>query len=506
MTPHFAGTRELEDRLAFMEIHQQEKEILRDIAPTVMGAIGPALDVFYRKIRETAQTAHFFRDDGHVAQAGGRQRDHWAMIVEGAYPQAYEDAVKTIGSVHARIGLEPRWYIGGYSLVLEQLLHALIRQRSPRPQKSYIWRKAPPVSSDKLAHEVSTLVKAALLDIELAISVYLANLDDARQKAEAQQVQSLDMIAEALKRLADGDLSVTVDDSLSSKSEKLVRNFNAAVQNLQTVITSVGSASGNVLSGATEIARSTEESSLQAERRAAALEETAVAVEELAGAIKSTAAGAQLATRTVGDIKQHADESANVVRKTVAAISAIETTSKQIAQIITVIDEIAFQTNLLALNAGVEAARAGDAGRGFAVVASEVRALAQRSASAAKEINGLISASTDQVREGVRLVGETENWLTAVAEAFQSISGIVNDVTRSVQTQAGGISEISAAINQIDQASQRNTAMTEENAAASQLLAQEARSLAALVAKFQIGSSDRPVVELQARSPRTAAG
>ncbi|HHZ10997.1 MAG TPA: globin-coupled sensor protein [Rhizobiales bacterium] len=487
---------ELGERLAFMELADTEKEALRGLAPVVANAIGPALELFYRKVRATPQTSHFFTDDRHVEAASGRQRRHWDTIMRGEYTAGYGESVRAIGSVHARIGLEPRWYIGGYALVADRLVSAVIHERLPQARAGLFSRNRGLDPAPQLAKEVGTLVKAVMLDVELAVSAYLERLEEQRRLAETQQIASLESIAEALERLSTGDLDVTVDTALSAKSGKLAAAFNAAVGSLRSVLTAVALSSTSVRDGSTEIARASETSGRQSERQAAALEETAAAVEELASAIRRTAEGAGLASRTVAEIRTNAERNAEVVKKAVAAIGEIDASSRQISQIITVIDEIAFQTNLLALNAGVEAARAGEAGKGFAVVAQEVRALAQRSAEAAKEINALISTSSAQVREGVRLVGETESWLGQISEAFHRISDVVAEMSASAQSQAGGISEISAAIGQIDQATQQNAAMVEENSAASRTLAGEAEKLAELVAAFHLdngsGSRRRP--------------
>ena len=196
-----------------------------------------------------------------------------------------------------------------------------------------------------------------------------------------------------------------------------------------------------------------------------------------------------------------------MVQETVTAMSAIETSAREITQIIGVIDEIAFQTNLLALNAGVEAARAGDAGRGFAVVASEVRALAQRSAEAAKEIKALISTSTGQVGRGVELVGETGRSLVRIVNQVTQINGVVSDIAASTEEQASGLAQVNIAINQMDQVTQQNAAMVEQSTAASHSLAQDTAELERLTGKFLIGNDDpihappaRPVPAAQKRS------
>ena len=183
-----------------------------------------------------------------------------------------------------------------------------------------------------------------------------------------------------------------------------------------------------------------------------------------------------------------AERSGEVVRRAVSAMGEIEKSSAQISQIIGVIDEIAFQTNLLALNAGVEAARAGDAGRGFAVVASEVRALAQRSAEAAKEIKSLISASTEQVAQGVGLVGETGKALERIVTQVTEINGLVSEIAASAKEEALGLAQVNTAVNEMDHVTQQNAAMVEESTAASRVLADEARELSRLVARFKLSS------------------
>jgi methyl-accepting chemotaxis protein len=204
--------------------------------------------------------------------------------------------------------------------------------------------------------------------------------------------------------------------------------------------------------------------------------------------VKRSAQGAKQASSAASDTKVEAERSGEVVREAVAAMGEIEGSSRQITQIIGVIDEIAFQTNLLALNAGVEAARAGEAGRGFAVVASEVRALAQRSADAAKEIKALISTSTDQVERGVTLVGQTGAALTGIVAKVAQIDELISEIALSSQEQATGLSQVNTAVNQMDQVTQQNAAMVEEATAAAANLRAEAAELARRVSQFRTGA------------------
>ena len=219
--------------------------------------------------------------------------------------------------------------------------------------------------------------------------------------------------------------------------------------------------------------------------------------------VKKTAEGAKHARDIVSTAKVDADKSGEVVREAMAAMTGIDKSSKQISEIIGVIDEIAFQTNLLALNAGVEAARAGDAGRGFAVVASEVRALAQRSAQAAKEIKGLISASTAQVDQGVQLVARTGEALGRIVAQVIEINTVIAEIAASAQEQSTGLEQVNTAVNEMDRVTQKNAAMVEEMTAAAHGLAGESEELGQLVARYQVRQTkDDPLrAELKKAAP-----
>jgi methyl-accepting chemotaxis protein len=311
----------------------------------------------------------------------------------------------------------------------------------------------------------------------------------AEEAAIEQQVSLVSgSIGAGLDRLSAGDLTFRLDSPLPGAYEKLRNDFNDAMGKLQDTMTVIGSNAQGIRGGGEEISHAADDLSRRTEQQAASLEQTAAALDEITATVKRTAEGAKEASTVVATAKSDAEKSGEVVRQAVAAMSAIEQSSGQIGQIIGVIDEIAFQTNLLALNAGVEAARAGDAGRGFAVVASEVRALAQRSADAAKEIKALISASTQQVGEGVDLVGETGKALDRIVKQVNQINGVVTEIAASAQEQAAGLFQVNTAVNQMDQMTQQNAAMVEQSTAASHTLAREAEELARLVGQFKTGA------------------
>ncbi|MDE2318675.1 MAG: HAMP domain-containing protein [Rhodospirillales bacterium] len=308
-----------------------------------------------------------------------------------------------------------------------------------------------------------------------------------REAAAREQENVVSSLAIGLEKLAEGDLVFRLNTPFNTDYEKLRGDFNNAMERLHQAMKVIMGNASNIRAGTGEIAAAADDLSRRTEQQAASLEETAAALDEITATVRRTAEGASHAHDVVTSAQTDAERSGVVVRDAVAAMSGIETSSQQISNIIGVIDEIAFQTNLLALNAGVEAARAGDAGRGFAVVASEVRALAQRSADAAKEIKSLISASTRQVVSGVDLVGQTGTALARIVSQIGEISSVVRQIAASAQEQATGLHQVNAAVNQMDQVTQQNAAMVEESTAACHNLAQETEKLASLTSRFQIG-------------------
>jgi methyl-accepting chemotaxis protein len=296
-------------------------------------------------------------------------------------------------------------------------------------------------------------------------------------------------LAQGLEKLSAGDLTYRLAEPFPADYVKIQNDFNAAMGQLQDAMSVVVGNVRGIRNGSSEISTAAEHLSRRTEQQAASLEETAAALDEITATVRKAAQGAKAAADVVLAARGDAHTSGEVVRQAVAAMSEIENSAREITQIISVIDEIAFQTNLLALNAGVEAARAGEAGKGFAVVASEVRALAQRSADAAKEIKALISASTAQVGSGVRLVGETGEALQRIVGRVAEIDGLVSEISASAQEQSTALAQVNSAVNQMDQMTQQNAAMVEESTAASHSLANEAETLAGSVGRFSIGEA-----------------
>ncbi|CVI54478.1 methyl-accepting chemotaxis protein [Agrobacterium leguminum] len=310
---------------------------------------------------------------------------------------------------------------------------------------------------------------------------------EARKAQEAEEIRfAVENLGAGLKKLSRGDMTCRLDAAFAERLDGLRGDFNESVATLQAALRSVGENAGAIDAGAGEILAAAGDLSHRTEQQASSVEETAAALEQVTTAVKDSAQRAAEAGEIVERARESAEMSGQIVTRTVLAVQDIEKSANEISNIISVIDEIAFQTNLLALNAGVEAARAGDAGKGFAVVAQEVRELAQRSANAAKEIKVLIHRSGEQVREGVALVGRTGEALAGIVDEVREINRHVASIVTSTREQSTGLSEISAAVNLMDQGTQKNAAMVEQTTAASGSLASQASALNMLLAQFKL--------------------
>ncbi len=310
-----------------------------------------------------------------------------------------------------------------------------------------------------------------------------------RARIEAEQMEALNALSDVLAKLADGNLEEGMAEDLSEDYIVMARTYNNAVEALRATLIDVRSVTDEITGGTGNLASSADDLARRTEQQAAALEESSRALGQLTEIVRSTAESARKTTVSVDETQSYAKHSGEVVGKAIEAMAAINRSSDKISTIIGVIDEIAFQTNLLALNAGVEAARAGEAGRGFAVVAQEVRELAQRCAGAAREIKGLISESSAQVRGGVELVQETGNALTVINDHISTIHQLVSNIESAAADQYRGLNEVNQAVHEVELLTQQNAAMVEENTAEIHGLRHQVEALNEKIERFKTGTS-----------------
>ena len=380
----------------------------------------------------------------------------------------------------------------------------------------------PPARQD----EIGAMTQAVLSFRQAALDKQQleADADASRRGAEAERqardaatsaqadadTQVVTALGSSLRKLSEGNLMVRIGTPFAAKSEPLRQDFNATVEQLQTAIGSVGQAASGIRQRTGEIERAAQDLSRCIDLQTTELRDTATSVGAVAAKVQQAATDAERARGDVEIARAAADASGAVMRQATEAMVGIERSSRQIGQIIGVIDQIAFQTNLLALNAGVEAARAGEAGRGFAVVAAEVRALAQRSADAAREIKVLISTSTAQVDQGVALVAETGGALERIAAQVNGLNAAVVSIATGARDQAATLQQINTTLARLDQMTQQNTAMVADTTGAALMLTHESDTLIEAVNRFDTGAPrdrfDQVRVALRQTAPRSKGG
>ena len=494
----------LSDRLSFMQLDSESLRNIRAVKSVIMKDLPGALDKFYVHVQSFSETRGIFSSQGQIDGAKNQQISHWEAISSGRFDSHYMRQATNVGEAHARVGLEPRWYIGGYAFLLASLIDAVVEARWPKGG----FGSKRGVTAKQASAELVALTRATLLDMDIAISVYISAARAARLKSEAEllakeRASVVSSVGASIAALARGDLTHRMSDDLPAEYGQIRCDFNAAMTRLQETMGAISAATDRVSEGVDAISTASDDLSRRTEQQAASLEETAAALDEITATVKHSAEGAKQVSAAASGAKAEAERSGGIVRGAVSTMDEIDQCSRQITQIIGVIDEIALQTNLLALNAGIEAARAGDAGRGFAVVAQEVRALAQRSANAAKEIKGLIANSSAQVERGVQLVGDTGKALGGIVAKVAEIDALIAEISLSAQEQATGLSQVNSAVNQMDQVTQQNAAMVDQSTAASRSLAGEISELTRLVGQFRIAEIRAPKPPAGKEPPKT---
>lgn len=496
----------LSRRMQFVALDDSSVAAIRSIKPVIDKVLPAILEGLYARIGEFPEVASFFQD-ARSDQAKSEQIRNWGRISAGAFDGDYLDNARTVGQSHAKIGFEPRWYIGGYSLITEGLIKAILREAWPKGFFGGADSKG-----EEVAAKVGALVKAVLLDMDLSLTTYIEAEEEKRRAAEeanvlAAQQQALVVrsLTAALDSLAKGDLTHRVSETFDPSYQKLQHDFNIAIEKLGGTVGAIAAGAREVTDASREISQTTLDLSQRTEEQAATLEQTSASMEEIAATVKTNAENARRANDLSRDAREVADRSGEVVASAVSAMARIEESSRKISDIISVIDEIARQTNLLALNAAVEAARAGEAGRGFAVVASEVRSLAQRSSQAAKDIKDLITNSSGQVQDGVELVNRTGLSLKEILDAIRQVADIVGDIASASAEQSIGVEQVNKALNQMDEVTQQNSTLVEENAATARTLEQQAVAMNQRIAAFTLAAGKAPARAASASASNVVA-
>ncbi len=488
---------ELQDRLDFIGLDADSLGRLGNISHHVSGHLDEALGIFYGKLAKVPAVATFFDGQPQMDRARGSQSGHWQSIDEGKLDAAYYERGLKIGLRHAKIGLEPRWYIGGYGLILETLVKGVVRdvlaEEAAKAGKGGLFSKKGPdleAIGDELGQDLAALFKAVMVDIDIAVSAYfnrMAEMADEAHKVQAAKVaRTVELTGHALQALSEGDLTARITEDFEPEFQQIKDDTNGVADRLTAIVSRLSAAAHSVRSATSEILAGTNDLAERSTRQAATVEETSAAMEQLAATVTDNARRAHEAAEEVKSVTTFADQSGLVMQNASEAMEQISTSSSQIAGIVGLIDDIAFQTNLLALNASVEAARAGEAGKGFAVVAIEVRRLAQSAANASREIKELIEKAALEVSTGARLVTDASSKLENIVTGVRKNRDLMEAIAQANSTQSHSIEEVRIAVHQIDEMIQHNAALVEQTNAAIEQTEGQATELDSIVALFRL--------------------
>jgi methyl-accepting chemotaxis protein len=437
------------ERLRFAGLDDGQTDVIRRHRQ----ALGPQVDLALRDLFQRLQTfpeaARHFTSDRQIERLHDLQSSHWNVLTDARFDSLYAERVKVLSDAESKMGLDPRWQIAGHAVVLERLLCAMIEDFWPKSMlplgKS---RKS------ELTELVSALVRTVFVDTEIAVSLrfneqrhaHQRQLAEQRKAGEAEATAVFDAVVDGL---SEGNLSVRTPADIPESYQGVARRLDGALDALERSMISVAERTATLETSGAGLGARTQHLSETTQVQSAALGETARTLGSIVDRVRSNAVQTRDAEKTAAATRQSVERSGEVAGQAISAMADIETSAEKIGQIIGVIDEIAFQTNLLALNAGIEAARAGESGRGFAVVAQEVRALAQRSGDAAREIKQLVSTTKSQVEAGVEMVGRTQNAIESIVEQVRGINAAISGIADETAEQVTGLQTVTVDVGRI---------------------------------------------------------
>mgnify|MGYP003365296833 CR=1 FL=1 len=483
----------------FMDMTEANYRAIRGVGAVIERELPEALEQLYAQIRKVPEIHNLFSSEEEMERAKRAQRNHWKSISAADLGAEYAARVHAIGTVHARIGLEPTWYIGGYAIIVDHLVHAIVNHF--QQGRSLFPGQSAQVTA-QMADTIASLCKVVFLEMDLTISVYLEQEELAREAAREEAIRKeQDLVAGSfgavIGRIAERDLSGQVRDDLPAAYLTLRENLNSAMGALNGTLGAVLDTTQAIDRAAAEISSAAHDMAGRTERQASSVERTAATVEQVSATVSETATRVAHAEDFVVQCEAATGRFGEMIERAQNTMGDIAASSDAIARITDVMDGIATRTNLLALNTAIEAARAGEAGNSFKILAKEIRDLATRAAEASKEVRGLVNTAREQVATGVTAMGEASAAIGSIIAGVNEIGSHLKDIAVAAREQASALRDINGAVATIDQGTRQNAAMAEQTSAASLAMAEQAAALKAQLSEFRLarptGAAKAPV-------------
>ena len=437
----------LRDRLRFAGLGEADCDLLRRFRHLLEPNLKTGIRDLFQRLQTHPDAARNFASERQLDRLHDLLASHWDVLTDARFDALYAERVKVLSDTESRMGLDPRWHIAGHAVVMEHLLQAVMGDLAGRGLLPANRKR-----QREIADLVGAIVRLVMVDVEIAVSLRFNELRvkhhrDLAAQRERDRLEVEEIFGPVFRALAGRDLTVRVPADVPAHYAELAASLDTAIEQMQQAWLSSEEKLKSAETGTQAFASAASDYAGRAESQSSRLDDASRSLEALTGGVRDSAAKTRRAEERVSATQKAVEASGTVAGQAISAMSDIEASAEQIGQIIGSIDEIAFQTNLLALNAGIEAARAGDSGRGFAVVAQEVRALAQRSAEAAREIKALVATTKSQVDAGVDIVGRTQQAIGDIVFQVGGISETVSDIAQATDSQARELASVTGMVS-----------------------------------------------------------